>query len=241
MCESTFDEEMASVGAGIGGGFDHSSELKVLNYKQAMASNEKAEWMKEIEQEHERMLKYNVWDLVHMKDVPEATPLTSTWAFKKKSTGKRRGRLNAHGFKQKPSVHCKKGSVSSPVTNEVTIRIVLVIILLLQLLAGVLDVKGAFLQGNFDDDEEPIFMEIPDGLKDKYDEDTVLKLLAPIYGLRNASMAFYKKLKKCMNMIGCKRSLADPCLYFAWASGLMIWLSWIDDCLYCGKPKDVAY
>ena len=46
MCESTFDEEMASVGAGIGGGFDHSSELKVLNYKQAMASNDKAEWIK---------------------------------------------------------------------------------------------------------------------------------------------------------------------------------------------------
>jgi len=239
--ETVLGMETANVGAGIGGGFDHSNELKVLNYKQAMASNEKAEWMKEIEKEHERMMKYNVWEPVNREDVPEVKPLTSTWAFKKKSTGKRRGRLNAHGFKQKPGVHFKKDSISSPVTNEVTIRIVLVIIILLQLLAGVLDVKGAFLQGNFDDDEEPIYMEVPDGLEDKYDENIVLKLLAPIYGLRNASMAFYKKLKKCMKMIGCMRSLADPCLYFAWASGLMIWLSWIDDCLYCGKPEDVAH
>ena len=54
-------------------------------------------------------------------------------------------------------------------------------------------------------------------------------------------MVFYKKLKKCMNIIGYKRSLADLCLYFTWASGLIIWLSWIDDCLHCGKPKDIAY
>ena len=75
--------------------------------------------------------------------------------------------------------------------------------------------KGGFLQGNFDNNKEPIFTEILDRLKDKYDEDIVLKLLAPIYSLRNASIAFYKKLKKCINIIGCKRSLADLCLYFA--------------------------
>ena len=101
--------------------------------------------------------------------------------------------------------------------------------------------KGGFLQGNFDNNKEPIFTEILDRLKDKYNEDIVLKLLSPIYGLRNASMAFYKKLKKYMNIIGYKRSLADPYLYFAWASSLMIWLSWINNCLYCRKPKDVAY
>ena len=44
-----------------------------------------------------------------------------------------------------------------------------------------------------------------------------------------------------MGEIRCKRSLADPCLYFAWVSGLMIWLSWIDDCLYYRKPDDVKH
>ena len=100
------------------------------------------------------MMKYNVWEPVNREDVPEVKPLTSTWAFKKKSTGKRRGRLNAYGFKQKEGKHYKKDSISSPVTNETTIRSVLVIILILKLLAGVLDVKGAFLQGEFTDDEE---------------------------------------------------------------------------------------
>jgi len=68
-------------------------------------------------------------------------------------------------------------------------------------------------------------MTVLDRLEDEYSKNTLLKLLAPIYGLRNASMAFYKKLKRCMNDIGCKRSLVDPYLYFAWASGLVIWLS----------------
>ena len=92
------------------------------------------------------MKKYNVWKPVPRENTPaNVKPLTSTWAFKKKSTGNRRGRLNAHGFKQVEGKHFKKDNISSPVTNEVTIRVALVIILVLRLLAGVLDVKGAFL------------------------------------------------------------------------------------------------
>ena len=147
--------------------------------------------------------------------------------------------MNAHGFKQQPNVYYRKDSISSPVTNEVTIRVVLVIMIVLQLLSGVLDVKGAFLQGEFEYDEEQIYLTIPDGLKDEYDDSMLLKLLAPIYGLRNASMAFYRKLKKTMQRIGCKRSLADPCLYYSWGTSLTLWLSWIDDCMYCGKSNEI--
>ena len=80
-------------------------------------------------------------------------------------------------------------------------------------------------------------MKIPDRLQDKYEENVLLKLLVPIYRLKNTAMSFYKKLKKCMKEIGCTKSLADPCLYFAWGTSIMIWLSWIDDCLYCGRIK----
>ena len=112
---------------------------------------------------------------------------------------------------------------------------------MIQLLAGVLDVTGAFLQGEFDSDEEQTCMTVPDGLEEHYEKNVLLKLLAPIYGLRNASMAFNKKLKRCMNEIGCERSLADPCSYFACASRLMIWLTWIDNCLNCDKQEDVKH
>ena len=34
---------------------------------------------------------------------------------------------------------------------------------------------------------------------------------------------------------------ADPCLYFKWTSeGLVVWLSWIDDCMVWGPKQIVA-
>ena len=96
-----YEHAMLNVGAGIGGGCKHSSELKVLKYKQAMASKDKNKWKNEIKKEHKRMLKHDVWEPVPKEDVPDVQPLTSTWAFKMKSNGNLRGRLNAHGFKKK--------------------------------------------------------------------------------------------------------------------------------------------
>ena len=45
--------------------------------------------------------------------------------------------------------------------------IVLVLIIILQLLAGVLDVKGALLQGEFSANEEQIYVSVLDGLEDE--------------------------------------------------------------------------
>ena len=85
------DEEIACVGAGIGGGFENTSELKVMKYKEAMETDERENWKKSVEEEHERMKKYKVWEPIEEKNVPEdATVITSTWAMKKKSNGKYR-------------------------------------------------------------------------------------------------------------------------------------------------------
>ena len=43
--------EMALIGAGVGGGISHTSQLKVLNYKKAMQSPDAEEWRKEIRNE----------------------------------------------------------------------------------------------------------------------------------------------------------------------------------------------
>jgi len=92
------------------------------------------------------MKKYNVWEPVPISEAPaDMVLLTSTWAFKKKLTGKRRGCLNAHGFKQIEGVHYNKDDIAAPVTNEVTIRVVMVISIVLELCRGLLDIKGVFL------------------------------------------------------------------------------------------------
>jgi Reverse transcriptase (RNA-dependent DNA polymerase) len=53
-----------------------------------------------------------------------------------------------------------------------------------------LDVQYAFLYGKLD---EEIYMEQPKGFKDKGQENKVLHLCCALYGLRQASLAWWKE------------------------------------------------
>ena len=92
-------KELALVGAGIGGGFANTNELKVMNYREAMQSPYRAAWEEEIKNEYERFKKFNVVTVVPRSELPKsAKVMSTTWAMKKKTNGKRRGRLNARGY-----------------------------------------------------------------------------------------------------------------------------------------------
>jgi hypothetical protein len=121
--------ELALVGAGIGTENLDTNKLRVLNYKQAMKSEDVSEWKKEIEAEFEPFKKYNVFKPVPRSNLPDGEKvLTTTWAFKHKANGSRRGRLNARGYEQLEGEHFMADSVSSPVTNPATIRILILLL-----------------------------------------------------------------------------------------------------------------
>jgi hypothetical protein len=88
LCEALKTmNELGCVGAGIGGGFEHTTELHVLKYREAMASKDAMQWTKAVEDEHNRMMENGVWDPVPKAAVPpDAKVLTSTWAMKKNQT-----------------------------------------------------------------------------------------------------------------------------------------------------------
>jgi hypothetical protein len=99
--------------------------------------------------------------------------------------------------------------------------------------------KGAFLYGNFESGEK-IYMDVPQGFERFYAKNTILLSLKTIYGLKQAALAFWRKLIKAFRHKEYGRSKADPCLYFRWtALGLVLWLSWIDDSLVGGKDEGV--
>ena len=75
------------------------------------------------------------------------------------------------------------------------------------------DVNGAFLIGDFEDNDEEIFMEIPKGFENKYGLNKLLKLLKTIYGLKQAERMFWKLLLKAMGVMKFDTSKIDPCLY----------------------------
>ena len=231
--------ELAAVGAGLGGGFEHTSELKVLKFKQAMKTKDRVEWLKAVEEEHKKMEKYKVWTPVKLSKVPKgAKVLSTTWAMKKKANGVFRARLNARGFEQVEGMHYDASSISSPVATDVSIRIAMILGLMARWESELVDVKGAFLNGSLGDGDQ-IYMEVPEGFEKYYpDEDTVLMLLKAIYGTKQAAIQFWKELLKCQRDMKNERNAADPCVYFKWtAEGLIMWLSWIDDCMVWG-PKE---
>jgi hypothetical protein len=97
--------------------------------------------------------------------------------------------------------------------NAMTINLVLTLMLANGGIAHVVNIKGAFLHGKFNGGEK-IYIKIPLGFKEFYDNDTVLLLKKCLYGLKQAVMAFYRKLFAIASKIGLKRSSADPCLYY---------------------------
>jgi hypothetical protein len=64
------------------------NELHVLNYKQAMEGPDKAQWQKAVVEEHDRMVKMDVWEAVPPEKLPKGSkPIGTSWACKKKSNG----------------------------------------------------------------------------------------------------------------------------------------------------------
>jgi hypothetical protein len=83
-------------------------------------------------------------------------------------------------------------------------------------------------------------MYLPEGFEKYYEDDVVLKLIKSLYGTKQAAMKFWIQLLQCFKDMKYARSGADPCMYFKWTNkGLVIWLSWIDDCLVFGPEGEM--
>jgi hypothetical protein len=127
------------------------------------------------------MLVNKVFKVVLQKDLSLGTKvINSVWAMKKKSNGTLHGQMNARGFKQVEGQHYNGTTISSPVTNSATIRIVLIPMIMAEMLAHVVDVKGAFLHGKFEDGEV-IHMKVLQGFEKHFSEGSVLLLKKRLY------------------------------------------------------------
>jgi hypothetical protein len=67
--------------------------------------------------------------------------VTSTWAMKKKSNGTYTARLKAIGYEQIDVPHYDSSSISSHVTNDATIRKIMVLVIIFKWSAQLVDVK----------------------------------------------------------------------------------------------------
>ena len=234
-----YETELALVGASLGGGFVNTQELHVMNYEEAIATDEEG-WGEAVHKEYERMTNGNVFEAVPIEELlPDDEVIDSTWACKKKSDGTKRARMALRGFKQVEGKHYDADEKAAPVVNEITINIILVLIVMCVWYSHLVDVKGAFLHGRMDP-KHRLFCSVPKGFEKYYPKGVVLRVLKAVYGLIQAANVFWKLLLSIMLKIGMKRNAVDPCLYYKWTEeGLMIALSWVDDVLMCG-PRSIV-
>ena len=98
------------------------------------------------------MIKMGMWETITQAEVPKDT----TWAMKKKSSGSFRARVNAIGLMKIAGEHYNSDIISSPFLMKHLLEL-FCDLYYLQLANHIVDLKGAFLCVNFQD-EKPIYI-----------------------------------------------------------------------------------
>jgi hypothetical protein len=135
-----------------------------MKYYEAINGPDSKLWKAEVVKEHQRMVDSRVFKSMKKSEVPEGVKLIdTTWVMKKKSNGTLQGSVNISGFKQINGQHYDGTSIA------------LSIMLIQGGIAHIVDIKGAFLYGEFKEGKK-IYIKIPLGFERFYLSNTALLL-----------------------------------------------------------------
>jgi hypothetical protein len=188
------------------------------HYAEAHKSDENSEWTKAERRELESIKRFDTWKIVTIKSMKDKgkRAITCRWAYdlkwKNDDTGGigtipfYKARLCAKGFQQREGIDYNE--TFSAVARMATFRVILARSVELGLKVTHVDIGNAFLHGVLG---ETIYMHYPRGYKGK--EDTILLLLKSIYGLKQASRVWGKKLAEVLLTIGFTPLKSDTCVF----------------------------
>jgi len=192
----------------------------------------RARWRKAFQKELDSMIKRNVWKVIKKKDMPKGRRcVRSKWVFDIKRNGTFKVRLVACGYTQIPGVDFTDSF--APVITDVSWRILIVVMLVWNLDAMIIDVETAFLLGDLD---EEIYMMC----RQVHADDEVLFLQHSIYGLVQAARQYYKKFISVLKKLGFKGGYPDPCLMTRHSKNGVVFIAiWVDDSLLVGNKNAI--
>ena len=145
--------DIGMIKAALGGGFTNTTELKLMKYQDAMATDDAPAQKKAVIEEYDRLQEHKVFTLIKRCDVLDnAKILTSTWAMKKKSNGTFCARINGKRYEQVDGEHFDQDNLAALTIDIVSVREMLVLMLLMKGYAYLVDVNRAFLLGGFKHD-----------------------------------------------------------------------------------------
>ncbi|GJX04760.1 zinc finger, CCHC-type containing protein [Tanacetum coccineum] len=206
-------------------------------FDEAMKSQDVAFWKEAINDEMDSIMGNNTWVLTDLP--PGCKPLGCKWIFKRKlkvdgTVEKFKARLVIQGFKQKSGIDYF--DTYDLVARLSTIRLLIALASIHNLIIHQMDVKTAFLNGEL---EEEVYMNQPLGFILPSNENKVCKLIKSLYGLKQAPKQWHQKFDEVVLSNGYLLNQADKCVYSkfdASGKGVIICL-YVDDMLIFGTDQ----
>ncbi|GKB69757.1 zinc finger, CCHC-type containing protein [Tanacetum coccineum] len=146
-----------------------------------------------------------------------------------------KARLVIQGFRQKEGINYF--DTYAPVTCITTIRLLLALAAIHNLVIHQTDVKTAFLNGGLD---EEVYMKQPEGFVMPGNEHKVCKLVKSLYGLKQAPKQWHQKFDEVVLSSGFHLNQSDKCVYSKFddsGKGVIICL-YVDDMLIFGTDQN---
>lgn len=218
------------------------SAMSILNkdpqsLSEALESSNADKWIEAMEAEYQSLLHNNTWELVDLPSNKKVIPCK--WIYKTKTdedgnVTRHKARLVVKGYQQKKGIDYHE--IYAPVVRYSSIRYLIGLAVKYGLKIHQMDAVTAFLQGDI---EEDIYMAQPPQFEEG---NKVCLLKKSIYGLKQASRQWNKKLNTTLLEIGMSRSKIDPCIYYRTVSELdMLFLTvYVDDILCFFNNEETA-
>lgn len=166
-----------------------------------MLTDARDEWQEAMKDEINDLNRHT-WKLVKLPRNFKAIKNKWVYVTKRDSENnltRRRARLVAKGISQRYGIDYDE--VFAPAAKYSTVRFMLALASQQELEMLQLDVKKAFLNGEL---EEEIYLEQPEGFVIAGKENHLYRMLRAIYGLKQASNAWRKVVKRVLEAIGFK-------------------------------------
>jgi len=164
-----------------------------------------------MQEELNQFQRNDVWDLVPKP--LQKNIIGTKWVFRNKlnehgEVTRNKARLVAQGYSQQEGIDYTE--TFAPVARLEAIRLLLSYAVNHGIILYQMDVKSAFLNGVI---EEEVFVKQPPGFEDLKHPDHVYKLKKSLYGLKQASRAWYDRLSNFLIKNDFKRGQVDTTLF----------------------------
>nr|GEU87943.1 hypothetical protein [Tanacetum cinerariifolium] len=196
------------------------TSVEPKTYKEALTQSC---WIEAMQEELNEFKRLEVWELVPRPD--KVMVITLKWIYKVKLDElggilKNKARLVARGYGQEEGIDFEESFAS--VSRLEAIRIFLAYAAHKNMVAYQMDVKTAFLNGNF---REEVYVSQLDGFVDQDNPNHVYKLKKALYGLKQAPRVWYDMLSSFLITQDFSKGSVDPTLFIRWNGNDLLLIS----------------